>query len=35
MRLPQLREYAQQAGFRDVERLPIENFLFSFYRLVP
>jgi SAM-dependent methyltransferase len=34
MRLPQLREYARQAGFRDVERLAIENFLFSFYRLV-
>lgn len=33
MRPPTLRDYAQQAGFRDVEVLPIENDLWRFYRL--
>jgi len=33
MRLPTLRDYAKQAGFRDVEVLPIENDLWRFYRL--
>ncbi len=34
MRTDTLREYARQAGFRDVEVLPIENFFFRFYRLI-
>ena len=34
MRPPTLRRYAQEAGFRDVEILPIENFFFNFYRLI-
>jgi 2-polyprenyl-3-methyl-5-hydroxy-6-metoxy-1,4-benzoquinol methylase len=34
MRPNTLREYALQAGFRDVEILPIDNFLFRFYRLI-
>lgn len=34
MRLPVLRGYAQQAGFRDVEVLPIDNELWRFYRLL-
>jgi len=34
MRPSKLREYATQAGFRDVEVLPIENDFFRFYRLV-
>ncbi len=33
MRTDTLRGYAQQAGFRDVEVLPIDNFFFRFYRL--
>jgi 2-polyprenyl-3-methyl-5-hydroxy-6-metoxy-1,4-benzoquinol methylase len=33
MRTDTLREYAKQAGFDDVEVLPIENFFFRFYRL--
>jgi ubiquinone/menaquinone biosynthesis C-methylase UbiE len=33
MRLDTFREYAQQAGFHEVEVLPIENFFYSFYRL--
>jgi 2-polyprenyl-3-methyl-5-hydroxy-6-metoxy-1,4-benzoquinol methylase len=33
MRMDTLRRYAQEAGFRDVEVLPIENFFFRFYRL--
>ena len=33
MRLPTLRRYAQEAGFRDVEVLPLDNFFFTFYRL--
>ncbi len=35
MRTDTLRRYAQEAGFRDVEVLPIENFFFRFYRLHP
>jgi SAM-dependent methyltransferase len=34
MRLPTLRAYAQQAGFRDVEVLPIEHDFWAFYRLI-
>ncbi len=34
MRPDTLREYAQAAGFADVEVLPIDNFLFRFYKLV-
>ncbi len=33
MRTDTLRGYAQEAGFREVEVLPIENFFFRFYRL--
>lgn len=33
MRTGTLRRYAQEAGFRDVEILPIDNFFFRFYRL--
>jgi hypothetical protein len=33
MRMDTLRRYAQEAGFRDIEVLPIENFFFRFYRL--
>lgn len=33
MRTSTLRQYARQAGFRDVEILPIENFFFRIYRL--
>lgn len=33
MRPDTLRRYAREAGYRDVEVLPIENFLFRFYRL--
>jgi SAM-dependent methyltransferase len=35
MRTDTLRRYADEAGFRGVEVLPIENFFFRFYRLVP
>ena len=36
MRPDTLRSYAQQAGFRDLETLPIEDFGFwRFYRLLP
>jgi 2-polyprenyl-3-methyl-5-hydroxy-6-metoxy-1,4-benzoquinol methylase len=35
MRPDTLRKYALEAGFRDVEILPIENFFFRVYRLVP
>src|SRR5688572_5871824 len=35
MRADTLRGYAAEAGFRDVEILPIENFFFRFYRLNP
>jgi ubiquinone/menaquinone biosynthesis C-methylase UbiE len=34
MRTDTLRQYAQAAGFRDVEVLPIDNFFFRVYRLV-
>ena len=34
MRPDTLRGYALAAGFRDVEILPIENFFFTFYRLI-
>jgi 2-polyprenyl-3-methyl-5-hydroxy-6-metoxy-1,4-benzoquinol methylase len=33
MRPETLRTYAREAGFRDLEILPIDNFLFRFYRL--
>lgn len=33
MRPPTLRRYAQEAGFRAVEILPLENYFFTFYRL--
>jgi SAM-dependent methyltransferase len=35
MRTDTLRKYAAEAGFRNVEILPIENFFFRFYRLTP
>ncbi len=35
MRPDTLRRYAREAGFRDVEILPIDNFFFRFYRLLP
>ncbi len=34
MRPSKLREYARQAGFADVEILPVENAFWRFYRLV-
>lgn len=34
MRAGMLRRYALEAGFRDVEILPIENYFFRFYRLI-
>lgn len=34
MRTDTLRQYAQAAGFHDVEVLPIDNFFFRVYRLV-
>jgi 2-polyprenyl-3-methyl-5-hydroxy-6-metoxy-1,4-benzoquinol methylase len=34
MRAGTLRAYARQAGFRDVEVLPIDHLLFRFYRLL-
>ncbi len=34
MRPDTLRRYALDAGFRDMEILPIENFFFNFYRLI-
>jgi len=33
MRADTLRKYAREAGFREVEVLPIDNFFFRFYRL--
>lgn len=33
MRTKTLRQYAADAGFCDVEILPIDNFFFRFYRL--
>ena len=35
MRPDTLREYAREAGFGDVSILPIENFFYTFYRLLP
>lgn len=35
MRPSTLRRYAREAGFKDIVILPIENFFFRFYRLVP
>jgi SAM-dependent methyltransferase len=35
MRTDTLRQYADEAGFRSVDVLPIENFFFRFYQLVP
>jgi SAM-dependent methyltransferase len=35
MRADTLKQYAMQAGFRNVEILPIEHFFFRFYRLTP
>jgi SAM-dependent methyltransferase len=35
MRPAIFRAYAQRAGFRAVEVLPIDNFFYTFYRLVP
>lgn len=34
MRTDTLRSYALEAGFREVEVLPIDNFFFRFYRLI-
>lgn len=34
MRPATLRRYAQEAGFRDMEILPIENYFFTFYHLL-
>lgn len=34
MRARTLREYADQAGFSDMEVLPIDNYFFRFYRLI-
>ena len=33
MRADTMRGYASEAGFREVEVLPIENYFFQFYRL--
>jgi len=35
MRPAMLRRYAHQAGFRDVEVLPLETATWRFYRLTP
>ncbi len=35
MRFDTLRDYAREAGFSQVEILPIEHFFFRFYRLTP
>ncbi len=34
MRTSTLRNYALEAGFREIEVLPIDNFFFRFYRLI-
>ncbi len=34
MRAATVRDYAQQAGFADIEIVPVEHMLFRFYRLV-
>jgi hypothetical protein len=35
MRTSVLRQYALQAGFRDVQTLPIDTDYWRFYRLLP
>jgi hypothetical protein len=35
MRPETLRRYAEEAGFCEVEILPIDNYFFRFYRLRP
>ena len=35
MRLPTVRRYAEEAGFRGFEALPVENDFYRFYRLTP
>lgn len=35
MRSPTLRRYAAEAGFREVDVLPIQDDFWHFYRLVP
>lgn len=35
MRPETLRRYANSAGYRDMQVLPIDNFFFRFYRLIP
>jgi hypothetical protein len=35
MRPATLRQYAMEAGFREVEVLPIDTLFFRFYRLLP
>ena len=35
MRTDTLKKYASEAGFKDVEVLPIDHFFFRFYRLTP
>ncbi len=35
MRQSTLRRYAEEAGYRGIEVLPIENDLWRFYRLLP
>jgi hypothetical protein len=35
MRADTLRRYASEAGFREVEVLPIENYFFRFYKMIP
>jgi len=35
MRTDTLRAYARAAGFRDVAIVPVENFFFRCYRLIP
>ena len=34
MRDATLRQYAVEAGFRDVAVLPVDNYFYAFYRLV-
>jgi hypothetical protein len=34
MRPSRLREYAREAGFGDIEILPVENDSWRFYRLI-
>ena len=35
MRPDTFRQYALEAGFRDVVTLPIDNYFYAFYRLIP